>query len=140
MAFDKEKSFGEARRYGSGERNGNDRKGRDNKRAFGGRTDVEYRKSSDGERGQKRGERVENDERPSRKASERDDLIIGRNAAKEALQSGRAIDSVLVANGEKTGDGSKGGKERGKEGRERSEMRKNTRKNPTKGDARAMLQ
>lgn len=30
-------------------------------------------------------------------------MIIGRNAAKEALQSGRAIDSVLVANGEKTG-------------------------------------
>ena len=103
MAFDKEKSFGEARRYGSGERNGNDRKGRDNKRAFGERADGEYRKSSDGERGQKHGSRGENDERPSRKASERDDLIIGRNAAKEALQSGRAIDSVLVANGEKTG-------------------------------------
>ena len=34
---------------------------------------------------------------------DRSDLIIGRNAAKEALKSGRAIDSVLVARGEKTG-------------------------------------
>ena len=44
------------------------------------------------------------------------------------------LQGIPPANGEKTGDGSKGGKERGKEGRERNEMRKNTRKNPTKGD------
>lgn len=31
------------------------------------------------------------------------DLIIGRNAVLEALQSGRAIDSVMVARGERTG-------------------------------------
>ena len=106
MMFEKDKGLGEAHRYGSGERNGNDRKGRDNKRAFGGRADGEYRKNSNGESRQKHdgsGERAENGGRPSKKASERDDLIIGRNAAKEALQSGRAIDSVLVANGEKTG-------------------------------------
>ena len=106
MIFEKDKSLGEAHRYGSGKRNGNDRKGRDNKRAFGGRSDGEYRKNSNGESRQKHdgsGERAENGGRPSKKASERDDLIIGRNAAKEALQSGRAIDSVLVANGEKTG-------------------------------------
>lgn len=31
------------------------------------------------------------------------DLIIGRNAVLEALQSGRAVDSVMVARGERTG-------------------------------------
>ena len=92
MAFDKEKYGGEARRYARGERGG------------------ELRKKYDGERGGKYGERDEKrtesdikSDKPSKKASERDDLIIGRNAAKEALQSGRAVDSVLVANGEKTG-------------------------------------
>lgn len=43
------------------------------------------------------------EKREKRTAGERDDLIIGRNAAKEALSSGRAIDSVFVARGEKTG-------------------------------------
>ncbi len=92
MAFDKEKYGGEARRYARSERGG------------------ELRKKYDGERGGKYGERDEKrtesdikSDKPSKKASERDDLIIGRNAAKEALQSGRAVDSVLVANGEKTG-------------------------------------
>lgn len=32
-----------------------------------------------------------------------EDLIIGRNAVKEALRAGRAADSLLVARGEKTG-------------------------------------
>lgn len=32
-----------------------------------------------------------------------EDLIIGRNAVKEALKAGRAADSLLVARGEKTG-------------------------------------
>ena len=31
------------------------------------------------------------------KRTERDDLIIGRNAVSEALKSGRAIDTLLVA-------------------------------------------
>jgi 23S rRNA (guanosine2251-2'-O)-methyltransferase len=38
-----------------------------------------------------------------KKASERDDLIIGRNAAKEALKSGRAIDCVFTEKGDKNG-------------------------------------
>lgn len=33
----------------------------------------------------------------------RDDLVIGRNAVKEALKSGRAADSLLVARGDRTG-------------------------------------
>ena len=35
--------------------------------------------------------------------TERDDLIIGRNAVSEALKSGRAIDTLLVAKGERNG-------------------------------------
>ena len=38
-----------------------------------------------------------------KKASERDDFIIGRNAAKEALKSGRAIDCVFTEKGDKNG-------------------------------------
>ena len=34
---------------------------------------------------------------------ERQGLIIGRNAVSEALKSGRAIDSLLVAKGERGG-------------------------------------
>ena len=34
---------------------------------------------------------------------EKNDLIVGRNAVLEALQSGRAIDSILVARGDRTG-------------------------------------
>lgn len=37
------------------------------------------------------------------KRTERDDLIIGRNAVSEALKSGRAIDTLLVARGERNG-------------------------------------
>ena len=37
------------------------------------------------------------------KRTERDDLIIGRNAVSEALKSGRAIDTLLVAKGERNG-------------------------------------
>ena len=33
----------------------------------------------------------------------RDDLVIGRNAAREALKSGRPVDSLLVARGERGG-------------------------------------
>ena len=33
----------------------------------------------------------------------KNDLIVGRNAVLEALQSGRAIDSVWVARGDRTG-------------------------------------
>ena len=35
--------------------------------------------------------------------NERQGLIIGRNAVAEALKSGRAIDSLLVAKGERGG-------------------------------------
>ena len=35
--------------------------------------------------------------------SEKSDLIVGRNAVLEALQSGRAVDSVWVVRGERTG-------------------------------------
>ncbi len=85
MAFDKEKNNSETRCYNRGAREENRRSERENLRV------------------EKRGERDDSSEKNSKKASERDDLIIGRNAAKEALLSGRAIDSVLVANGEKTG-------------------------------------
>ena len=37
------------------------------------------------------------------KRTERDDLIIGRNAVSEALKSGRAIDTLLVEKGERNG-------------------------------------
>lgn len=37
------------------------------------------------------------------KRVEKTDLIVGRNAVLEALQSGRAVDSVWVARGERTG-------------------------------------
>ena len=37
------------------------------------------------------------------KRTEREDLIIGRNAVSEALKSGRAIDTLLVAKGERNG-------------------------------------
>ena len=35
--------------------------------------------------------------------AEKNDLIVGRNAVLEALQSGRAVDSVWVARGDRTG-------------------------------------
>ena len=35
--------------------------------------------------------------------TERDDLIIGRNAVAEALKSGRAIDTLLVSKGDRAG-------------------------------------
>ncbi len=38
---------------------------------------------------------------------ERDDIIIGRNAVAEAFRSGRAVDSLLVARGERSGSVSK---------------------------------
>ena len=34
---------------------------------------------------------------------EKDDIIIGRNAVVEALRSGRTVDSILVARGERSG-------------------------------------
>lgn len=43
------------------------------------------------------------DERPERRDDRRDDLIIGRNAASEALKAGREIDCVYVAKGERSG-------------------------------------
>ncbi len=85
MAFDKEKNNSETRRYNRGAREENRHGERENLRT------------------ERRSERDASSEKTSKRASERDDLIIGRNAAKEALLSGRAIDSVLVANGEKTG-------------------------------------
>ncbi|NLA76876.1 MAG: 23S rRNA (guanosine(2251)-2'-O)-methyltransferase RlmB, partial [Clostridiales bacterium] len=36
-------------------------------------------------------------------ARERDDIIIGRNSVSEALRSGRAVDTLLVARGERSG-------------------------------------
>ncbi len=46
---------------------------------------------------------VDREDDGKKKASERDDLIIGRNAAKEALKSGRAIDCVFTEKGDKNG-------------------------------------
>lgn len=43
------------------------------------------------------------DERTDRREDKRDDLIIGRNAASEALKSGREIDCAYVAKGERNG-------------------------------------
>ncbi|MBR6780030.1 MAG: 23S rRNA (guanosine(2251)-2'-O)-methyltransferase RlmB [Clostridia bacterium] len=43
------------------------------------------------------------DDRRDDRADRRDDLIIGRNAAAEALKSGREIDCVYVAKGERSG-------------------------------------
>ncbi len=43
------------------------------------------------------------EDRPERRDDRRDDLIIGRNAASEALKAGREIDCVYVAKGERTG-------------------------------------
>lgn len=43
------------------------------------------------------------DERSDRREDKRDDLIIGRNAAAEALKSGREIDCAYVAKGERNG-------------------------------------
>lgn len=43
------------------------------------------------------------EERPERRDNTRDDLIIGRNAAAEALRSGREIDCAYVAKGERSG-------------------------------------
>ena len=35
--------------------------------------------------------------------NEKEDIIIGRNAVAEALKSGRTIDSILIARGERSG-------------------------------------
>ena len=43
------------------------------------------------------------DDRAQRRDDKRDDLIIGRNAASEALKAGRDIDCVYVAKGERSG-------------------------------------
>ena len=43
------------------------------------------------------------DERDDRKEEPRTDLVIGRNAVKEALKAGRAADSLLVQRGELSG-------------------------------------
>lgn len=110
MAFNREKehSFGgRDGRNGEADRRGGasaDKRRSDKKTSFGRQSDG---KSPEGRFSDKRsGEKSveEKDEKSrGRAVSERDDLIIGRNAAKEALASGRAIDSVLVAKGEKTG-------------------------------------
>lgn len=122
MAFDREKNSEFSRfgtrsddRNGDGRNAGHTRGGRGSRDfshgspARDGQSGGKYGKNGYGDRRDERKERNDRDERSesdgkvSKKASERDDLIIGRNAAKEALQSGRAIDSVLVAKGEKTG-------------------------------------
>ena len=43
------------------------------------------------------------DREEKREQHQRDDLVIGRNAVREALKSGRAVDSLLIAKGERTG-------------------------------------
>ncbi|MBE6812350.1 MAG: 23S rRNA (guanosine(2251)-2'-O)-methyltransferase RlmB [Ruminococcaceae bacterium] len=43
------------------------------------------------------------EDRPERRDDRRDDLIIGRNAASEALKAGREIDCVYIAKGERNG-------------------------------------
>lgn len=45
----------------------------------------------------------ENTDENRRESGARDDLIIGRNAVREALKSGRPADSLLVQRGERTG-------------------------------------
>ena len=49
------------------------------------------------------GGRGERPDRPCGAPRERDDLVIGRNAVKEALKAGRPADSLLVQRGERTG-------------------------------------
>lgn len=44
-----------------------------------------------------------NQERKNQSDNEQNDLIIGRNAVSEAIKSGRAIDTLFVAKGEKNG-------------------------------------
>lgn len=107
MSFEKEQKRSEYPRK-------NDSAPRGGKRGFESRPGGGFNENGRGFRSRDNGERNENrrtfKDRDNDTAAEqkrgqadRDDLIIGRNAAKEALKSGRAIDSVLVARGEKTG-------------------------------------
>lgn len=50
---------------------------------------------------------IEKTENKRDDARERDDIIIGRNSVSEALRSGRAVDTLLVARGERSGSVSK---------------------------------
>ena len=66
------------------------------------RNDGRYKNEGrDDRRADRRDDR--RDDRADRRDDRRDDLIIGRNAAAEALKSGREIDCVYVAKGEISG-------------------------------------
>lgn len=107
MSFEKEQKRSEYPRK-------NDSAPRGGKRGFESRPGGGFNENGRGFQSRDNGERNENRRafknrdndsvaEQKRGQADRDDLIIGRNAAKEALKSGRAIDSVLVARGEKTG-------------------------------------
>ena len=51
----------------------------------------------------KRNRKEEIDEKPIEKKQEREDLIIGRNAVREALKAGRAAECLMIRRGEKHG-------------------------------------
>lgn len=63
----------------------------------------------DASRNERPGNRSDSNERKKeykddkKERPERDDLIVGRNAVREALKSGRPADSLLVQRGERTG-------------------------------------
>ncbi|MBQ3087753.1 MAG: 23S rRNA (guanosine(2251)-2'-O)-methyltransferase RlmB [Clostridia bacterium] len=66
------------------------------------RNDGRYKNEGrDDRRADRRDDR--RDDRADRRDDRREDLIIGRNAAAEALKSGREIDCVYVAKGERSG-------------------------------------
>jgi 23S rRNA (guanosine2251-2'-O)-methyltransferase len=69
----------------------------DNRERYGSKT-REFNRDRD-----RREKPVDREDDGKKKVSERDDLIIGRNAAKEALKSGRAIDCVFAEKGDKNG-------------------------------------
>ena len=92
MAYDKKQGFG------SRDRKNDDRKG-------GFHSDRERKPFRDNDKRPERGFRSEDNDRDDRfeKAEPRNDLVIGRNAVKEALRAGRPADSLLVQRGELSG-------------------------------------
>ena len=92
MAYDKKQGFG------SRDRKFDDRKG-------GFHSDRERKPYRDNDRRPEKSFRDNDGERDDRfeKAEPRNDLVIGRNAVKEALRAGRPADSLLVQRGELSG-------------------------------------
>lgn len=64
---------------------------------------IDMKNGNGAEKREKRSFSSENEHKAENDARPRDDLIVGRNAVKEALKAGRPADSLLVQRGERTG-------------------------------------